>query len=61
MGAVFSLYDPQELEQLTSGAGFRDVELRSKLFSISLLVPRPSSGNTSTALRWRPSSQRSTT
>lgn len=39
MGAVFSLHDPQELEKLTSGAGFRDVEVRSKPLSIALPGP----------------------
>jgi ubiquinone/menaquinone biosynthesis C-methylase UbiE len=39
MRAVFSLHDPQELEKLTSGAGFRDVEVRSK--ALSLNVPEP--------------------
>ena len=40
MGAVFSLYDPQELEKLTSGAGFRHVEVQSKPLSIALPEPR---------------------
>jgi ubiquinone/menaquinone biosynthesis C-methylase UbiE len=40
MGAVFSLHDPQELEKLTSGAGFRDVEVQSKPLSITLPGPR---------------------
>lgn len=37
--SVFSLHDSQELEKLTSGAGFRDVEIRTKPLSITL--PRP--------------------
>jgi ubiquinone/menaquinone biosynthesis C-methylase UbiE len=37
--AVFSLHEPQELETLTSGAGFRDVEVRSKALSITLPGP----------------------
>ena len=40
MGAVFALHHPQQLEKLTSGAGFRDVEVRSKLLSIALPGPR---------------------
>lgn len=39
MRAVFSLYEPQELEKLTSGAGFRHVEVRSKALSITLPEP----------------------
>lgn len=39
MRAVFSLYEPQELEQLASGAGFRHVEVRSKALSITLPEP----------------------
>src|SRR5919108_725730 len=39
MRMVFSLYEPRELEQLTGGAGFRDVEVRSKPLTIPL--PRP--------------------
>ena len=35
-----SLHDPQELEKLTSGAGFRDVEVRSNPLSIALSGPR---------------------
>jgi ubiquinone/menaquinone biosynthesis C-methylase UbiE len=30
MDVVFSLYEPKELEELTGGAGFRDVEVRSR-------------------------------
>ena len=37
--AVFSLHEPQELEQLTSGAGFRDVAVRSKALSVTLSGP----------------------
>ena len=40
VGAVFSLHDPQELEMLTSDAGFRDVEVRSTPLSIALPGPR---------------------
>lgn len=40
VGAVFSLHDPQELEKLTSGAGFRDVEVRSQPLSVTLPEPR---------------------
>jgi ubiquinone/menaquinone biosynthesis C-methylase UbiE len=40
MRAVFSLHDPQELEKLTSGAGFRHVEVRSKARTVAL--PEPS-------------------
>jgi ubiquinone/menaquinone biosynthesis C-methylase UbiE len=36
---VFSLHEPQELEKLTRGAGFRDVEVRSK--ALTLTLPRP--------------------
>jgi ubiquinone/menaquinone biosynthesis C-methylase UbiE len=39
MRAVFSLYEPQELEGLTSGAGFRDTEVRSKALSLTLPGP----------------------
>ena len=39
MRAVFSLYEPQELEKLMSSAGFRDVEVRSKTLSITLPEP----------------------
>jgi ubiquinone/menaquinone biosynthesis C-methylase UbiE len=37
--AVFSLHEPQELEKLTSGAGFRHVEVRSKALSVTLPGP----------------------
>jgi ubiquinone/menaquinone biosynthesis C-methylase UbiE len=37
--AVFSLHEPQELEKLTSGAGFRHVEVRSKVLSVTLPEP----------------------
>ena len=37
--AVFSLHEPQELKQLTSGAGFRDVAVRSKALSVTLSGP----------------------
>ena len=37
--AVFSLHEPQELEELASGAGFRDVEVRSKALSLTLPGP----------------------
>jgi ubiquinone/menaquinone biosynthesis C-methylase UbiE len=36
---VFSLYEPQELEKLTRGAGFRDVEVRSKALTLTLPGP----------------------
>jgi ubiquinone/menaquinone biosynthesis C-methylase UbiE len=39
MRAVFSLHEPQELEKLASGAGFRDVEVRSKVLTLSLPGP----------------------
>jgi hypothetical protein len=39
MRAVFSLHEPQELEKLTSGAGFRDVEVRSKALTLTLPGP----------------------
>src|SRR5207248_1088629 len=39
VGAVFSLYDPQEIERLTSGAGFRDVQVRSKVLTVTLPEP----------------------
>jgi len=39
MRAVFSLHEPQELEKLTSGAGFRDAEVRSKALSLTLPGP----------------------
>jgi ubiquinone/menaquinone biosynthesis C-methylase UbiE len=38
--AVFSLYEPQELEKLTSSAGFRDAEVRSKTLTLTLPEPR---------------------
>ena len=37
--AVFSLHDPQELEELTSGAGFRGVEVRSEALTLTLPGP----------------------
>jgi ubiquinone/menaquinone biosynthesis C-methylase UbiE len=37
--AVFSLHEPQELEKLTSGAGFRHVKVRSKALSVTLPEP----------------------
>ena len=37
--AVFSLHEPQELETLTSGAGFREVEVRSKVLTLTLPGP----------------------
>jgi ubiquinone/menaquinone biosynthesis C-methylase UbiE len=37
--AVFSLHEPQELKELTSDAGFRDVEVRSKALSVTLPEP----------------------
>ena len=39
MQAVFSLHEPQDLEKLTTGAGFRDVEVRSKALSLTLPGP----------------------
>lgn len=39
MRAVFSLHEPQELEKLTSAAGFRDAEVRSKALSLTLPGP----------------------
>lgn len=36
---VFSLHEQQELEKLPGGAGFRDVEVRSK--ALTLTFPRP--------------------
>jgi ubiquinone/menaquinone biosynthesis C-methylase UbiE len=39
MRAVFSLHEPQELEKLMSGAGFRDVEVQSKALSVALPEP----------------------
>jgi hypothetical protein len=39
MRAVFSLYEPEELEKLTSGTGFRHVEVRSKALSVTLPEP----------------------
>ena len=36
MRAVFSLHEPQELEKLTSGVGFRHVEVRAKALSVTL-------------------------
>jgi ubiquinone/menaquinone biosynthesis C-methylase UbiE len=39
MRMVFSLHEPQELEKLTSDAGFRDVEVRSKALTLSLPEP----------------------
>ena len=37
--SVFSLYQPQELEELASAAGFRDVEVRSKTLTLALPGP----------------------
>lgn len=39
MRAVFSLHEPQELKKLTSGAGFRHVEVRSRRLSVTLPEP----------------------
>jgi ubiquinone/menaquinone biosynthesis C-methylase UbiE len=39
MRVVFSLYEPEELETLVSGAGFRDVEVRST--ALTLTFPGP--------------------
>ena len=39
MRVVFSLHEPQELETLTSGAGFRDVEVRSTTLTLTLPGP----------------------
>jgi ubiquinone/menaquinone biosynthesis C-methylase UbiE len=39
MRAVFSLHEPQELEKLTRDAGFRDVQVRSKLLTLTLPGP----------------------
>jgi ubiquinone/menaquinone biosynthesis C-methylase UbiE len=39
MRVVFSLHEPQELEKLTSGAGFREIEVRSK--ALILTFPGP--------------------
>ena len=39
MRAVFSLYEPKEIETLTTGAGFRDTEVRSKDLTIPLGAP----------------------
>lgn len=36
---VFSLYEPHDLEELASGAGFRDVEVRSKTLTLALPGP----------------------
>jgi ubiquinone/menaquinone biosynthesis C-methylase UbiE len=36
---VFSLYEPQELAELASGAGFREVEVRSKTLTLALPGP----------------------
>jgi SAM-dependent methyltransferase len=61
MRAVFSLHEPQELETLTSGAGFRHVQVRRRRCRSPFLNQRTCSGNTSTASRWRRRSRRSTT
>ena len=37
--AVFSLHDAQQLESLTSDAGFRDVKVRSSVLSVALPDP----------------------
>jgi ubiquinone/menaquinone biosynthesis C-methylase UbiE len=37
--AVFSLHEPQELEKMTSGAGFHHVEVRSEALSVTLPAP----------------------
>jgi ubiquinone/menaquinone biosynthesis C-methylase UbiE len=39
MRAVFSLHEHRELEDLASGAGFRDVEVRSKALTVTLPGP----------------------
>jgi ubiquinone/menaquinone biosynthesis C-methylase UbiE len=39
MRAVFSLYQPEELEELTSGAGFREVDVRSDALTLTLPGP----------------------
>jgi ubiquinone/menaquinone biosynthesis C-methylase UbiE len=39
VGAVFSLYEPEQLEKLTSGAGFRDAQVQSKTLSLTLPDP----------------------
>jgi ubiquinone/menaquinone biosynthesis C-methylase UbiE len=39
VGAVFSLHEPQELEKLTSGARFRDVDVRSKPLTFTFPGP----------------------
>jgi ubiquinone/menaquinone biosynthesis C-methylase UbiE len=39
MRVVFSLHEPQELTKLTSGAGFREIEVRSK--ALILTFPGP--------------------
>jgi ubiquinone/menaquinone biosynthesis C-methylase UbiE len=39
MRVVFSLYEPEELEELTSGAGFREVEVSPK--TVTLTLPGP--------------------
>jgi ubiquinone/menaquinone biosynthesis C-methylase UbiE len=39
MRAVFSLHEQRELENLTRGAGFRDVEVRSKALTVTLPGP----------------------
>jgi hypothetical protein len=36
---VFSLHEPQELEELASGTGFRDVEVQSKALTLALPGP----------------------
>ena len=37
--AVFSLHQPEELEEMTGGAGFHDVEVRSTRLTLSLPAP----------------------
>jgi len=39
MEVVFSLYKPKELEKLAKGAGFRDVEVRSKPLTLTFSGP----------------------
>jgi ubiquinone/menaquinone biosynthesis C-methylase UbiE len=39
MRVVFSLYEPEELEELTSGAGFREVEVSPKTLTLTLPGP----------------------
>ena len=39
MRAVFSLYDPEQIQALATGAGFDDIEVRSNVLTVTLPPP----------------------